>query len=74
MNPQDEILAMDERLADLAASDPAMLEQAAEERSVAEAELAAMLSEATMPTEPVTLMPDAQAQFEKGLAMRQATP
>lgn len=68
----DPILAMDERLADLAASDPAMLEQADEERSAAEAELAAMLSESTVPTVPnqAELKPDARAQFQKGLDLR----
>lgn len=71
MDP-DPILAMDERLADLAASDPSMMEQADEERSAAEAELAAMLSETLTQAQPNDLKPDARAQFQKGLDLRLA--
>ena len=74
-DPYEEILAADERLADLAASDPMMQEVDAEDKATAEAELMGTLAAALplIKTDGALKM-DARQQFQKGLEMRLATP
>jgi hypothetical protein len=71
----DDQLAKDERLADLAASDPEAMALAEAERSEAEAEMFGMVGMAMSETEPLdepTLTPEARARFEVGRKLSQA--